>query len=84
MCHCRSFIEDSHAMIKISPQDGNFIGLNDRLVTIRGSLEECMHAIDLIMSRLIEDAHYSLSAVSPYPYSGVCHCFIYLLLLSYF
>jgi len=71
MLSCRSLVEDSHAGIKISPQDNNFIGLNDRLVTITGSLDECLHAVHLIMSKLIEDAHYSLSALSPYPYAGV-------------
>ncbi|XP_020247392.1 protein BTR1-like isoform X1 [Asparagus officinalis] len=67
----KSFIEESHAGIKISPQDSNFFGLNDRLVTITGTLEECMYAIDLIMSKLMEDAHYSLSAASLYPYAGL-------------
>lgn len=66
----KSLIEHSHAGIKISPQENNFMGLNDRLVVITGSLEECMHAIDLIVSKLSEDTHYSMYAVSAYPYSG--------------
>ncbi|URE16551.1 RNA-binding protein [Musa troglodytarum] len=37
----KSFIEDSRAGIKISPQD-NIAGLNDRLVTLTGSFEEQM------------------------------------------
>ncbi|XP_010243184.1 PREDICTED: protein BTR1-like isoform X2 [Nelumbo nucifera] len=67
----KSFIEDSQAGIKISPQDHNFIGLNDRLVTLTGSLEEQMRAIYLVLSKLIEDAHYSQSTNGPFSYSGV-------------
>ncbi|XP_010243187.1 PREDICTED: protein BTR1-like isoform X4 [Nelumbo nucifera] len=65
----KSFIEDSQAGIKISPQDHNFIGLNDRLVTLTGSLEEQMRAIYLVLSKLIEDAHYSQSTNGPFSYS---------------
>ncbi|KAG6535956.1 hypothetical protein ZIOFF_000988 [Zingiber officinale] len=64
-----SFIEESRAGIKISPQDNN-AGLNDRLVTLTGSFEEQMRAIFLILSRLIEDAHYPQTLNSPYQYSG--------------
>ncbi|CAD5180554.1 unnamed protein product [Musa acuminata subsp. malaccensis] len=66
----KSFIEESQAGIKISPQD-NIAGLNDRLVSLTGSFEEQMHAIFLILSKLIEDAHYPQTLNSPYPYSGV-------------
>ncbi|XP_042407274.1 protein BTR1-like [Zingiber officinale] len=66
----KSFIEESRAGIKISPQDNN-AGLNDRLVTLTGSFEEQMRAIFLILSRLIEDAHYPQTLNSPYQYSGV-------------
>ncbi|KAI8020152.1 Protein BTR1 [Camellia lanceoleosa] len=55
----KSFIEDSQAGIKISPQDSNYLGLNDRLVTLTGTVEEQMRAIDLILSKLAEDAHYA-------------------------
>ncbi|KAG6535957.1 hypothetical protein ZIOFF_000990 [Zingiber officinale] len=65
-----SFIEESRAGIKISPQDNN-AGLNDRLVTLTGSFEELMRAIFLILSRLIEDAHYPQTLNSPYQYSGI-------------
>ncbi|CAL9104347.1 unnamed protein product [Musa textilis] len=65
----KSFVEDSHAGIKISPQDNN-AGLNDRLVTLTGSFEEQMRAIFLILSKLIEDAHYPQTLNSPFPYSG--------------
>ncbi|XP_077226183.1 protein BTR1-like isoform X1 [Tasmannia lanceolata] len=67
----KSFIEDSQAGIKISPQDHNYVGLNDRLVTLTGSLEEQMRAIFLILSKLTEDTHYSQSINAPFSYSGV-------------
>ncbi|OIW13212.1 hypothetical protein TanjilG_17655 [Lupinus angustifolius] len=67
----RSFIEDSQAGIKISPQDNNYYGLNDRLVTVTGTLDEQMRAIDLIVSKLAEDPHYSQTMNSPFSYPGV-------------
>ncbi|RZC90884.1 hypothetical protein C5167_028714 [Papaver somniferum] len=68
----KSFIEDSQAGIKISPQDHNFMGLNDRLVTLTGSLEEQMRAIFLILSKLAEDTHYPQQSVNaPFSYAGV-------------
>lgn len=66
----KSFIEDSQADIKISPQDNNYAGFTDRLVTVTGSLEEQMRAIFLIMSKLAEDAHYPQILNSPFPYGG--------------
>lgn len=66
----KSFIESSQAGIKISPQDGNYLGLSDRLVTLTGTLEEQMHAIDLILSKLAEDPHYSQSSSVPFPYAA--------------
>ncbi|GMN52841.1 hypothetical protein TIFTF001_021985 [Ficus carica] len=66
-----SFIEESQAGIKISPQDNNYLGLNDRLVTLTGTLEEQMRAIDLILSKLAEDPHYSQSMNAPFSYPGV-------------
>lgn len=67
----RSFIEESQAGIKISPQDNNYYGLNDRLVTVTGTLDEQMRAIDLILSKLAEDPHYSQSMNAPFSYPGV-------------
>ncbi|XP_068640668.1 protein BTR1-like isoform X2 [Aristolochia californica] len=67
----KSFQEDSQAGIKISPQENNFMGLHDRLVTLTGSLEEQMRAVYLILSKLAEDAHYSQSVNAPYSYAGV-------------
>nr|XP_008375628.2 protein BTR1 isoform X2 [Malus domestica] len=64
----KSFIEESQAGIKISPQDNNYFGLNDRLVTITGSLDEQMRAVDLIVSKLSEDSHYAQSMNAPFSY----------------
>ncbi|KAM2064949.1 hypothetical protein EV1_027767 [Malus domestica] len=67
----KSFIEESQAGIKISPQDNNYFGLNDRLVTITGSLDEQMRAVDLIVAKLSEDSHYAQSMNAPFSYPGV-------------
>ncbi|KAF4368033.1 hypothetical protein CsatB_011340 [Cannabis sativa] len=67
----KSFIEESQAGIKISPQDNNYLGLNDRLVTVTGTLDEQMRAIDLILSKLAEDPHYTQSMNAPFSYPGV-------------
>ncbi|CAN0826004.1 Protein BTR1 [Linum grandiflorum] len=64
----KSFIEESQAGIKISPLDHNFYGLNDRLVTLTGTLDEQMRATDLILSKLTEDPHYSQSMHTPFSY----------------
>lgn len=66
----KSFIEDSQAGIKISPQDNNYIGLNDRLVTLTGSLDEQMRAIDLILAKLTEDSYYSQYMNTPFSYAA--------------
>ena len=71
MLLARSFIEESQASIKISPQDNNYHGLNDRLVTLTGTLEEQMRAIDLILSKLAEDPHYAQSINAPFSYPGL-------------
>ncbi|CAN1258266.1 Protein BTR1 [Linum perenne] len=67
----KSFIEESQAGIKISPLDHNFYGLNDRLVTLTGTLDEQMRAIDLILSKLIDDSHYSQNMHAPFSYVGM-------------
>lgn len=67
----KSFIEDSQAGIKISPQDNNYMGLSDRLVTLTGSLDEQMRAICLILLKLMEDNHYLQSMTAPFTYAGV-------------
>ncbi|KAK4765130.1 hypothetical protein SAY86_026220 [Trapa natans] len=66
----KSFIEESQATIKISSQDDNYYGLNDRLVTVTGKLDEQIRAIDLILSKLSEDSHYPQSINTPFSYSA--------------
>lgn len=67
----KSFIEDSRAGIKISPQDNNFPGLHDRVVTVTGTLDEQMRAIELILCKLAEDPHYMQSMNAPFQYAAV-------------
>ncbi|KAK6929139.1 K Homology domain, type 1 [Dillenia turbinata] len=64
----KSFIEDSQAGIKISPQDSHYLGY-DRLVTLTGSLDEQLRAIELILSKLREDPHYSQAMNAPFSYA---------------
>lgn len=64
------FIEESQADIKISPQEQNYVGVNDRLVTVIGTFDQQMSAISLILSKLIEDSHYPQSITSPFTYGG--------------
>lgn len=66
----KSFIEDSQANIKISPQDNSYIGLNDRLVTVVGTLQQQVQATNLILSRLSEDLYYVQSIGPPFPYAA--------------
>ncbi|KAI4384377.1 hypothetical protein MLD38_002542 [Melastoma candidum] len=66
----KSFIDESRAGIKISPQDNSYHGTNDRLVTVTGTLEDQMRAIDLILCKLSEDPHYPQSANVPFSYAG--------------
>ncbi|XP_058182000.1 protein BTR1 isoform X4 [Rhododendron vialii] len=73
----KSFIEDSRAGIKISPLDNNFIGLNDRLVTLTGTLDEQMRAVELIMLKLAEDPHYAQSFSAPFPYAAAYNAMNY-------
>ncbi|KAK6933466.1 K Homology domain, type 1 [Dillenia turbinata] len=65
----KSFIEDSQAGIKISPQDSHYLGY-DRLVTLTGSLDELLRAIELILSKLREDPHYSQAMNAPFSYAA--------------
>ncbi|KAE8684352.1 Protein BTR1 [Hibiscus syriacus] len=67
----KSFIDGSQAGIKISPQDNNFYGLNDRLITVTGTLDEQLRATDLILSKLCEDPHYSQAMHAPFSCAGV-------------
>ncbi|CAA0814428.1 Protein BTR1 [Striga hermonthica] len=69
----RSFIEDSRAAIKISPQDNYYPGLHDRLVTVTGALGEQMRAVELILLKLVDDQYYHQSANVPFPYAAVMY-----------
>ncbi|XP_076946835.1 protein BTR1-like [Bidens hawaiensis] len=62
----KSFIEDSQAYIKISPQDNS---LNDRLVTVIGTLQQQIQATRLILSRLSEYLNYIQSIGPPFSYA---------------
>ncbi|MBA0571184.1 hypothetical protein Golob_004770 [Gossypium lobatum] len=73
----KSFIDESQAGIKISPQDNNFYGLNDRLVTLTGTLDEQMRAIELILSKLSEDPHYSQAMHAPFSYAATYNSMSY-------
>ncbi|XP_009343335.2 protein BTR1-like isoform X2 [Pyrus x bretschneideri] len=73
----KSFIEESQAGIKISPQDNNYFGLNDRLVTVTGSLDEQMRAVDLIVAKLSEDSHYAQSMNAPFSYPAAYNAMSY-------
>nr|GEV78794.1 protein BTR1 isoform X2 [Tanacetum cinerariifolium] len=69
----RSLIEDSQANIKISPQDNNYIGVNDRLVTVIGTLQQLMQAVNLILLKLSEDSYYVQSIGPTFPYAGLAN-----------
>ncbi|XP_057789465.1 protein BTR1 [Salvia miltiorrhiza] len=69
----RSLIEESGADIKISPQDMYYPGLQDRLVTVAGTLAEQMRAIELIVLKLLEDPYYQHSANTPFPYAALMY-----------
>ncbi|GLT66771.1 hypothetical protein SLA2020_391200 [Shorea laevis] len=73
----KSFIEDSQAGIKISPQDNNYYGLNDRLVTLTGTLDEQMRAFELILPKLAEDPHYSQNIHAPFSYAATYNAMNY-------
>lgn len=79
----RSFIEESGANIKISAQDNSYVGLNDRLVTIIGTLQQLGQAINLILLKLSEDGYYVQSIGPTFPYAGILLCYLYLIFISY-
>ncbi|CAH9097561.1 unnamed protein product [Cuscuta epithymum] len=66
----KTFIEDSGAGIKISPQDNSLPGFHDRLVTVTGTLNEQIRATELILYKLAEDTSYMQSMNAPFPYSA--------------
>lgn len=64
-------MDDSQAVIKISRLDHSYYGLNDRLVTLTGILDEQMRALELILLKLSEDTLYSQTMTVPYTYAGM-------------
>lgn len=44
--------------------------MNDRLVTVAGTLQQQVQATSLILSRLSEDLYYVQSVGPPFPYAG--------------
>lgn len=64
-------MDDSQAVIKISRLDHSYYGLNDRLVTLTGTLDEQMRALELILLKLSEDTLYSQTMTVPYTYAGM-------------
>ncbi|VFQ62664.1 unnamed protein product [Cuscuta campestris] len=67
----KTFIEDSGAGIKISPQDSSLPGFHDRLVTVTGTLNEQLRATELILHKLAEDTSYMQAMDAPFSYSAV-------------
>lgn len=67
----KTFIEDSGAGIKISPQDNTLPGFHDRLVTVTGTLNEQLRATELILHKLAEDTSYMQAMDAPFSYSAV-------------
>jgi hypothetical protein len=57
---CRSLAIASNAGIKVSPHDICY-GLQERLITIRGNLDNQLQAIFLILSEFLEDDRYPCS-----------------------
>jgi len=63
-------MEESHAGIKLSPQEQTMTGVTDRLVTVSGTLEQQLQAVSLIIEKLSEDRYYIQFANSPLSYTG--------------
>lgn len=66
----RTFVEDSHATIKLSSPEQSAPGLRDRLVTITGTLNEQLCAVALITKKISQDANYVQYASTPSLYTG--------------
>lgn len=65
----KSFVEESNASIKLSPLEQSIPGVNDRIVTIIGNLDQQFCAVGLVVSKLAEDPNYTqfASASLSYP-----------------
>ncbi|GJP36599.1 hypothetical protein CLOM_g21088 [Closterium sp. NIES-68] len=66
----RSFVEDSQATIKLSPQDAAGPGFAERLITIGGTLEQKLRAVALLLTKMSEDPTYVQYADVPLSYTG--------------
>ncbi|CAI5491801.1 unnamed protein product [Closterium sp. Naga37s-1] len=66
----RSFVEDSQATIKLSPQDAVGPGFAERVITIGGSLEQKLRAVALLLTKMSEDPTYVQYADVPLSYTG--------------
>lgn len=66
----RTFVEDSHANIRLSSQDQTIPGLRDRLITITGTFQQQVRAATLILTKVSEDANYAQYAATPLSYTG--------------
>jgi RNA-binding protein Nova len=61
----RSFVKESNANIKLSSPGDLIPGIQDRLVTVAGSLAEQVKAVALIVKKISEDANYLQYASAP-------------------
>jgi len=66
----RSFIDDSGAAIKLSAKDAAPPGVNDRVVSITGTLEQALRATALVVTRATEEASYPAAIPRPYTYAA--------------
>lgn len=66
----RTFVEDSQAEIKLSPQDRMPPGVADRILTITGTIEQVLRAVALVATALSEDEGYAALAARSSTYSS--------------
>eukprot|EP00250_Pteridium_aquilinum_P001893 c12100_g1_i1 orf=312-1325(+) len=66
----KSFVEESNASIKLSPLEQSIPGVNDRIVTIIGNLDQQLRAVALVVSKLAEDPNYSQFASASLSYTA--------------
>lgn len=68
----RSYVEDSGANIKLSGQDAMTPGVNERIITITGTLEQQLRAVALIINKMSEDPNFPMhsSSLLSYPPAG--------------
>mmetsp|Transcript_24020 Transcript_24020/g.75232 ORF Transcript_24020/g.75232 Transcript_24020/m.75232 type:complete len:318 (-) Transcript_24020:393-1346(-) len=65
----RSFVEDSGAQIKISSQEQQLPGVQDRILTVTGSLDQQLRAVALVVTKMSEDPNYAMFASMPINYA---------------